>query len=87
MKLGNISRSKVCYRIMTTAPRRYCVRPNGGILDPGNSVDVSGGSNNIFFHFGSLSFLRDQRLWVCSNIVLGSFSPHLRMDKNFLHTG
>lgn len=41
MKLGNISRSKVCYRIMTTAPRRYCVRPNGGILDPGNSVDVS----------------------------------------------
>ena len=51
MKLGNISRSKVCYRIMTTAPRRYCVRPNGGILDPGNSVDVSGGSNNTFFSF------------------------------------
>ncbi|NXS07700.1 VAPA protein, partial [Neodrepanis coruscans] len=42
LKLRNPSDRKVCFKVKTTAPRRYCVRPNSGIIDPGSSVIVSG---------------------------------------------
>ncbi|NWS37169.1 VAPA protein, partial [Probosciger aterrimus] len=42
LKLRNPSERKVCFKVKTTAPRRYCVRPNSGIIDPGSSVIVSG---------------------------------------------
>lgn len=42
MKLTNPSNKKVCFKVKTTAPKRYCVRPNSGILDPGTSAAVSG---------------------------------------------
>ena len=42
LKLTNPSEKKVCFKVKTTAPKRYCVRPNSGILDPKNSVTVSG---------------------------------------------
>uniref|UniRef100_A0A8C2M629 Vesicle-associated membrane protein-associated protein A n=1 Tax=Cricetulus griseus TaxID=10029 RepID=A0A8C2M629_CRIGR len=32
---------KVCFKVKTTAPCRYCVRPNSGIIDPGSIVTVS----------------------------------------------
>uniref|UniRef100_A0A8C7EHU2 Vesicle-associated membrane protein-associated protein A n=1 Tax=Nothoprocta perdicaria TaxID=30464 RepID=A0A8C7EHU2_NOTPE len=41
LKLRNPSDRKVCFKVKTTAPRRYCVRPNSGIIDPGSSVVVS----------------------------------------------
>ncbi|XP_077208882.1 vesicle-associated membrane protein-associated protein A isoform X4 [Paroedura picta] len=41
LKLRNPSDRKVCFKVKTTAPRRYCVRPNSGIIDPGSSVTVS----------------------------------------------
>ncbi|XP_006897071.1 PREDICTED: vesicle-associated membrane protein-associated protein A-like isoform X1 [Elephantulus edwardii] len=41
LKLRNPSDRKVCFKVKTTAPRRYCVRPNSGIIDPGLSVTVS----------------------------------------------
>ncbi|XP_026527714.1 vesicle-associated membrane protein-associated protein A isoform X1 [Notechis scutatus] len=41
LKLRNPSERKVCFKVKTTAPRRYCVRPNSGIIDPGTSVTVS----------------------------------------------
>ena len=44
LKLTNPSEKKVCFKVKTTAPKRYCVRPNSGILDPKNSVTVSGKS-------------------------------------------
>ncbi|CAB1336252.1 unnamed protein product [Coregonus sp. 'balchen'] len=31
----------VCFKVKTTAPRRYCVRPNSGIIDAGTSINVS----------------------------------------------
>lgn len=40
MKLLNPSDKKVCFKVKTTAPRRYCVRPNNGILLPKSSVDI-----------------------------------------------
>uniref|UniRef100_A0A2K6FJ99 Vesicle-associated membrane protein-associated protein A n=1 Tax=Propithecus coquereli TaxID=379532 RepID=A0A2K6FJ99_PROCO len=41
LKLRNPSDRKVCFKVKTTAPRRYCVRPNSGIIDPGSTVTVS----------------------------------------------
>ncbi|KAL4616874.1 vesicle-associated membrane protein-associated protein A-like [Arapaima gigas] len=41
LKLQNPSDKKVCFKVKTTAPRRYCVRPNSGIIEPGTSITVS----------------------------------------------
>ncbi|XP_056279480.1 vesicle-associated membrane protein-associated protein B-like isoform X2 [Pseudoliparis swirei] len=41
LKLTNPTDRNVCFKVKTTAPRRYCVRPNSGIIDPGNSINVS----------------------------------------------
>ncbi|KAK3086136.1 hypothetical protein FSP39_014051 [Pinctada imbricata] len=41
LKLSNPSERKVCFKVKTTAPKRYCVRPNSGMIDPGQTVNVS----------------------------------------------
>ncbi|XP_070797868.1 vesicle-associated membrane protein-associated protein B/C [Pituophis catenifer annectens] len=41
LKLGNSTQKNVCFKVKTTAPRRYCVRPNSGIIDAGTSINVS----------------------------------------------
>ncbi|XP_019403731.1 PREDICTED: vesicle-associated membrane protein-associated protein B/C isoform X2 [Crocodylus porosus] len=41
LKLGNPTDKNVCFKVKTTAPRRYCVRPNSGIIDAGTSINVS----------------------------------------------
>ncbi|XP_055737710.1 vesicle-associated membrane protein-associated protein A-like isoform X1 [Salvelinus fontinalis] len=41
LKLKNPSDRKVCFKVKTTAPRRYCVRPNSGMIEPGATVTVS----------------------------------------------
>ncbi|XP_036377707.1 vesicle-associated membrane protein-associated protein A-like [Megalops cyprinoides] len=41
LKLKNPADRKVCFKVKTTAPRRYCVRPNSGLIDAGATVTVS----------------------------------------------
>lgn len=41
LKLDNPSDKKVCFKVKTTAPKRYCVRPNSGVIDPQGTVNVS----------------------------------------------
>lgn len=41
LTLRNPTDKKVCFKVKTTAPRRYCVRPNSGIIEPGATVVVS----------------------------------------------
>jgi len=41
MYLTNPSDRKVCFKIKTTAPKRYCVKPNSGVIDPNESVKIS----------------------------------------------
>ncbi|XP_023482577.1 vesicle-associated membrane protein-associated protein B/C isoform X2 [Equus przewalskii] len=41
LKLGNPTDRNVCFKVKTTAPRRYCVRPNSGIIEAGASINVS----------------------------------------------
>nr|XP_025948326.1 vesicle-associated membrane protein-associated protein B/C-like [Dromaius novaehollandiae] len=41
LKLSNPTDRSVCFEVKTTAPRRYCVRPNSAIIDAGTSINVS----------------------------------------------
>ncbi|XP_028308289.1 vesicle-associated membrane protein-associated protein B/C-like isoform X2 [Gouania willdenowi] len=41
LKLTNPTDRSVCFKVKTTAPRRYCVRPNSGVIDSGSSINVS----------------------------------------------
>ncbi|CAG5120024.1 unnamed protein product [Candidula unifasciata] len=41
LKLTNPTDRRICFKVKTTAPKRYCVRPNSGILEPHNSISVA----------------------------------------------
>lgn len=41
LKLTNPSDKRICFKIKTTAPKRYCVRPNAGIIEPGDHLSIA----------------------------------------------
>jgi len=41
LKLSNPTDRRVIFKIKTTAPKRYCVRPNAGVIEPGNNLSVA----------------------------------------------
>lgn len=41
LKLTNPTEKKVCFKVKTTAPKRYCVRPNSGFVEPHGVVEVA----------------------------------------------
>lgn len=41
LRLTNPSTKKVLFKVKTTAPKRYCVRPNSGVLEPNSQITVS----------------------------------------------
>lgn len=51
MKLTNPSTHKVYFKIKTTAPKRYCVRPNSGALKPKEKTEIAGNINFFFILF------------------------------------
>lgn len=40
MLLKNPTDQPILFKIKTTAPKRYCVRPNSGLLEPNNSLQI-----------------------------------------------
>jgi len=40
MLLKNPTDKSILFKIKTTAPKRYCVRPNSGLLEPNNFLEV-----------------------------------------------
>ncbi|KAL3246785.1 hypothetical protein ABHI18_012629, partial [Aspergillus niger] len=42
LHLKNDNAEPVVFKVKTTAPKHYCVRPNSGRIDPGKNVDVQG---------------------------------------------
>ncbi|CAG8575287.1 2485_t:CDS:2, partial [Paraglomus brasilianum] len=40
LSVRNPNNLPVAFKVKTTAPKQYCVRPNSGRIDPGESVDV-----------------------------------------------
>lgn len=41
LEIKNPSDTQVCFKVKTTAPRRYCVRPNSGVIDPDGKVRIA----------------------------------------------
>jgi len=41
MRLRNPGDRKVCFKIKTTAPKRYCVKPNSGVVDPAQELKIA----------------------------------------------
>jgi len=41
MSLKNPTDKKILFKIKTTAPKKYCVRPNCGTIDPKSSVEIA----------------------------------------------
>ncbi|KAK7113925.1 vesicle-associated membrane protein/synaptobrevin-binding protein-like isoform X2 [Littorina saxatilis] len=41
LKLFNPTEKRICFKVKTTAPKRYCVRPNSGVLESDGSVTVA----------------------------------------------
>jgi hypothetical protein len=41
LRLDNPSDRIVYFKVKTTAPKHYCVRPNSGIIKPGSSAEIS----------------------------------------------
>ncbi|XP_017787845.1 PREDICTED: vesicle-associated membrane protein-associated protein B isoform X2 [Habropoda laboriosa] len=41
IKLTNPTNHYIYFKVKTTAPRRYCVRPNAGCVRPGTSIQIS----------------------------------------------
>ncbi|KAG7913459.1 hypothetical protein KL905_001177 [Ogataea polymorpha] len=39
--ITNDSQTSIAFKVKTTAPKLYCVRPNASIVKPGSSMDVS----------------------------------------------
>lgn len=40
--IRNPTEKRIAFKIKTTAPKRYCVKPNSGVLDPAQSMKVNG---------------------------------------------
>lgn len=40
LRLTNVAEKTILFKIKTTAPKKYCVRPSAGILTTGNHVDI-----------------------------------------------
>ncbi|KAL2888885.1 MSP domain-containing protein [Ceratocystis lukuohia] len=41
LNLKNTSMTPIAFKVKTTAPKQYCVRPNSGRIEPGQDVDVT----------------------------------------------
>jgi hypothetical protein len=41
LTINNKNAQPVAFKVKTTAPKLYCVRPNSGRIEPGGSIDVS----------------------------------------------
>ncbi|XP_054719440.1 vesicle-associated membrane protein-associated protein B-like isoform X1 [Uloborus diversus] len=41
LKLVNPLDRRVCFKVKTTAPKKYCVRPNSGVLKPKQVINVA----------------------------------------------
>ncbi|ESZ97578.1 hypothetical protein SBOR_2035 [Sclerotinia borealis F-4128] len=41
LRIRNPNHTPVAFKVKTTAPKQYCVRPNSGKLEPGRSIDVT----------------------------------------------
>lgn len=46
LQVSNPNNQPVAFKVKTTAPKQYCVRPNSGRIEPGEKVEVQGESRH-----------------------------------------
>lgn len=42
LQVSNPNNQPVAFKVKTTAPKQYCVRPNSGRIEPGEKIEVQG---------------------------------------------
>jgi len=57
LKLSNSKNERLAYKIKTTAPKRYCVKPNSGFLDGHATANIQGKLNKRIQNFSCFFFL------------------------------
>ena len=56
--IQNPTERRIAFKIKTTAPKRYCVKPNSGVLDKGDQTRVNGSlKNNVLPRRGKYCLL------------------------------
>ena len=40
MSIHNPNHQPVAFKVKTTAPKQYCVRPNSGRVEPGETIEI-----------------------------------------------
>jgi len=78
LKLVNPSQHSVLFKVKTTAPKRYCVRPNGGVLEPRKQCIVTVMLQPFEFDPADRSKHKF--------MVQSMFAPELRSDQSDLST-
>lgn len=69
-KITNPTDRKIAFKVKTTAPKRYCVRPNNGVVNPGQTVSVTVMLQNI--DNGSLGDKHRHKFMIQSLFVQGN---------------
>lgn len=46
LSVTNNNAHPIAFKVKTTAPKQYCVRPNSGRIEPGETVSVQGVFSN-----------------------------------------
>jgi len=57
LKLSNPSKKRICFKVKTTAPKQYCVRPNNGLIEPGSVTHVAGVVLYCLFNFNFFVYM------------------------------
>jgi hypothetical protein len=68
--IGSASSTSYAYKIKTTAPKRFCVRPNQGFIMPGQTVEIS------------VSFLLERILQECQSKAFDFNAVALTMSRD-----
>ena len=61
LTIKNPTEKRIAFKIKTTAPKRYCVKPNSGVLDSSQSMKVNGNKVTINFQI-ELLYLEQQKI-------------------------
>jgi hypothetical protein len=70
LSIRNPTEKRIAFKIKTTAPKRYCVKPNSGVLDPSQSMKVNGKHLNLHVIFNDSSVQNMEILEKFSNKIL-----------------
>jgi len=65
LTIRNPTEKRIAFKIKTTAPKRYCVKPNSGVLDPGQLMKVNG--KKIFLIFFIINEIKKKQVNLLPN--------------------